>query len=188
MRSASPVTGLLLGNHPMLWIGAPLAPRARIELRTVKARDFHRQRVVARGDARAAVVHDFDGLALAEDGEELLFQLLRRLEGAVGLQVVVVEAVLRARDAACDRIDRFLLAAVAQRRARIEASAEAEDQWVAHVNAVADRTVFPLCNSWYLGANVAGKSRVFMPLLGYPPYVEKCKAVAARGYQGFVLT
>jgi len=75
----------------------------------------------------------------------------------------------------------------AQRRARIEASAEAEDQWVAHVNAVADRTVYPQCNSWYLGANVPGKSRVFMPLLGYPPYVEKCKAVATRGYEGFVL-
>jgi cyclohexanone monooxygenase len=75
----------------------------------------------------------------------------------------------------------------AQRRARIEASAEAEDQWVAHVNSVADRTVYPLCNSWYLGANVPGKSRVFMPLLGYPPYVEKCKAVAAGGYEGFAL-
>jgi cyclohexanone monooxygenase len=75
----------------------------------------------------------------------------------------------------------------AQQRARIEASAEAEDQWVAHVNAVADRTVYPMCNSWYLGANVPGKTRVFMPLLGFPPYVEKCKAVAARGYEGFVL-
>jgi cyclohexanone monooxygenase len=75
----------------------------------------------------------------------------------------------------------------ARGRGRIEASAAAEDAWVAHVNAVADRTVYPLCNSWYLGANVPGKSRVFMPLLGFPPYVEKCKAVAAGGYEGFVL-
>ena len=69
----------------------------------------------------------------------------------------------------------------------IEARAEAEDAWVAHVNAVADRTVYPLCNSWYIGANVPGKPRVFMPLLGFPSYVKKCEEVAARGYEGFVL-
>ena len=71
--------------------------------------------------------------------------------------------------------------------ARIEADAGAEEAWVAHVNAVADRTVYPMCNSWYLGANVPGKQRVFMPLVGYPPYVAKCDEVAARGYEGFVL-
>ncbi len=75
----------------------------------------------------------------------------------------------------------------AQGRRRIEASAAAEDAWVAHVNAVADRTVYPLCNSWYLGSNVPGKQRVFMPLVGFPPYAEKCKAVAAAGYEGFAL-
>ncbi len=68
---------------------------------------------------------------------------------------------------------------------RIEASASAEKAWVAHVNAVADSTLFAGCNSWYLGANVPGKPRVFMPLLGFPPYVEKCNAVAAKGYEGF---
>ena len=67
----------------------------------------------------------------------------------------------------------------------IEAAAAAEQQWVAHVNAVADSTLFPGCNSWYLGANVPGKTRVFMPLLGYPPYVDKCNAVVAHGYEGF---
>jgi cyclohexanone monooxygenase len=72
-------------------------------------------------------------------------------------------------------------------RSLIEASVEAEDAWVAHVNAVADRTLYPTCNSWYLGANVPGKPRVFMPLVGFPPYVEKCNEVAARGYEGFVL-
>jgi len=73
-------------------------------------------------------------------------------------------------------------------RASIEALPAAEDAWVAHVNAVADRTVYPLCNSWYLGANVPGKPRVFMPLLGFPQYVAKCNEVAARGYEGFALT
>jgi cation diffusion facilitator CzcD-associated flavoprotein CzcO len=69
---------------------------------------------------------------------------------------------------------------------RIEATPEAQDAWVAHVNGIADFTLFPSCNSWYLGANVPGKPRVFMPLVGFPPYVEKCDEVAAKGYEGFV--
>ena len=73
-------------------------------------------------------------------------------------------------------------------RSQIEASGAAEDAWVAHVNAVAERTVYPSCNSWYLGANVPGKTRVFMPLVGFPPYAEKCSEVAARGYEGFTLS
>ena len=71
--------------------------------------------------------------------------------------------------------------------ATIEATVEAQDAWVDHVNAVADATLYPTCNSWYLGANVPGKPRVFMPLIGFPPYVEKCNAVAAKDYEGFVL-
>jgi cyclohexanone monooxygenase len=67
----------------------------------------------------------------------------------------------------------------------IEAQPQAQDEWVAHVNGIAGLTLFPSCNSWYLGANVPGKPRVFMPLAGFPPYVEKCDEVAARGYQGF---
>jgi cyclohexanone monooxygenase len=70
----------------------------------------------------------------------------------------------------------------------IEATTEAEDAWVDHVNAVADLSIYPKCNSWYLGANVAGKSRVFMPYLGVPPYVEKCAEVVANGYEGFELS
>ncbi len=69
----------------------------------------------------------------------------------------------------------------------IEATPEAADAWVAHVNSIAGLTIYPTCNSWYLGANVPGKPRVFMPLLGFPPYVERCNAVAANGYDGFVL-
>ena len=70
---------------------------------------------------------------------------------------------------------------------RIEATAEAEEGWVAHVNEIAGATLFPSCNSWYLGANVPGKPRVFMPYLGFPPYVQKCDEVAAKGYAGFAL-
>lgn len=70
----------------------------------------------------------------------------------------------------------------------IEATVEAENEWVDHVNTIADFTLFPSCNSWYLGANVPGKTRVFMPLIGYPPYVEKCNDVVEKGYEGFVLS
>jgi cyclohexanone monooxygenase len=72
-------------------------------------------------------------------------------------------------------------------RTRIEATPQAEDAWVAHVNAVAGRTLFPSCSSWYLGANVPGKPRVFMPLPGFPAYAAKCDEVAAKGYEGFAL-
>lgn len=71
--------------------------------------------------------------------------------------------------------------------ARIDATPEAEDAWVAHVNDVANLTLYPTCNSWYLGANVPGKPRVFMPYLGFPPYVAKCNEVAAKGYEGFAV-
>jgi cation diffusion facilitator CzcD-associated flavoprotein CzcO len=72
----------------------------------------------------------------------------------------------------------------------IEATVGAQDAWVDHVNEVASKTLFtdPGCSSWYLGANIEGKPRVFMPLPGYPQYVEKCSEVVANGYQGFVLT
>ena len=70
----------------------------------------------------------------------------------------------------------------------IEASREAEEAWGEHVNEVAETTVYPSCNSWYLGANVPGKPRVFLPLLGYPEYLEKCEEVVANGYEGFVLS
>ena len=71
----------------------------------------------------------------------------------------------------------------------IEAEPKAEDRWVAHVNEVADRTLFPLANSWYVGANIPGKARVFMPYAGgVVPYRRKCEEVAANGYEGFRLT
>ncbi len=73
--------------------------------------------------------------------------------------------------------------------ASIEATVNAENEWVQHVNAVANYTLFPLANSWYVGANIPGKPHVFMPHIGgFPVYVQKCNEVAANGYQGFALT
>jgi cyclohexanone monooxygenase len=75
---------------------------------------------------------------------------------------------------------------VSSRQAKsIEATPEAEENWVHHVNDVAHTTLYPNCNSWYLGANVPGKKRVFMPYIGVNTYVEKCKEVVAKGYEGF---
>ena len=68
----------------------------------------------------------------------------------------------------------------------IEPTAAAEDAWVDHVNERAAETLFQSCNSWYLGANVPGKPRVFMPYFGFPTYVEKCREVVAQDYAGFM--
>ena len=70
----------------------------------------------------------------------------------------------------------------------VEASATAEQSWVNLVNDIANETLYPTgCNSWYTGANIPGKPRIFMPYLGYPSYVEKCNDIAENGYRGFVL-
>ncbi len=70
----------------------------------------------------------------------------------------------------------------------IEANEESERQWVKLVNRIADQTLFPSgYNSWYTGANIPGKRRVFMPYLGFPSYVEKCNEVAANSYSSFKL-
>ena len=73
--------------------------------------------------------------------------------------------------------------------ASIDATVDAENTWVDHVNEVANRTLFPAANSWYMGANVPGKPRVFMPYIGgLPRYSELCDDVAADDYRGFTLT
>lgn len=71
---------------------------------------------------------------------------------------------------------------------RIEPTAQAEADWVAHVTKVAEGTVMLSCNSWYLGANIPGKSRMFMPLVGFPAYAQKCAEVAQSGYPGFAVS
>ncbi len=73
---------------------------------------------------------------------------------------------------------------------RIEAKTDAVDKWVAEVNEMAHKTVLPLAtHSWYLGANIPGKPRVFMPYAGgMLRYRKICEDVAARGYEGFTLS
>ena len=74
--------------------------------------------------------------------------------------------------------------------ARIEPTTNAVDRWVEQVNAAADATLLPTVpHSWYLGANVPGKPRVFMPYAGGMAHYRKiCDAVAASGYDGFQLS
>jgi cyclohexanone monooxygenase len=70
----------------------------------------------------------------------------------------------------------------------IEARADAEDQWTAHVSEVANASLMVTANSWYIGANIPGKPRVFMPYLGgVGPYRQKCSEIAQKGYEGFAL-
>ncbi len=70
----------------------------------------------------------------------------------------------------------------------VEATGEAEEQWVAHVNEIADATLYPQATSWYVGANVPGKPRVFMPYVGgCGRYRAECDTVARAGYRGFRL-
>ncbi|WP_431230786.1 flavin-containing monooxygenase [Paenarthrobacter nicotinovorans] len=65
-------------------------------------------------------------------------------------------------------------------------SVEAQEQWVETVNHLAEATLFPSAASWYMGANVPGKPRVFMPYLGgVGTYRALCDEIAASGYTGF---
>ena len=74
-------------------------------------------------------------------------------------------------------------------RPRIEATRGAEEGWLAHHEEAAGRTLFPACNSWYVGANVDGKPRGVLPYTGgFSAYVETCDAVAANDYEGFSLS
>ncbi len=70
----------------------------------------------------------------------------------------------------------------------MEADHAAEEKWVAHVNEVAHGTLYPQANSWYMGANIPGKPRIFMPYIGgVGVYRQICNDVAAKGYEGFVM-
>ncbi len=72
---------------------------------------------------------------------------------------------------------------------RIAAMPEAEQGWVDHVAELADATLFPVANSWFVGANIPGKPRTFMPYVGgCGRYRRRCDEVAARGYEGFELS
>jgi cation diffusion facilitator CzcD-associated flavoprotein CzcO len=69
---------------------------------------------------------------------------------------------------------------------RMEATQEAEDDWVLHGIEVANKTLYPKAASWYMGANIDGKPRVFMPYIGgVNTYRQKCTEIARNGYAGF---
>ncbi|MEC9278292.1 MAG: NAD(P)/FAD-dependent oxidoreductase [Chloroflexota bacterium] len=71
----------------------------------------------------------------------------------------------------------------------IEALPDFENDWIDHVEETASETLRYSCNSWYVGANIPGKRRIFMPYSGgFDRYTKKCNEVAARGYEGFQLS
>jgi cation diffusion facilitator CzcD-associated flavoprotein CzcO len=71
----------------------------------------------------------------------------------------------------------------------IEATPAAEDGWVDHVAELAELTLFSKASSWYLGANIPGKKRVFMPYVGgVASYRQRCDEVAANRYEGFAIS
>ena len=71
----------------------------------------------------------------------------------------------------------------------VDVDPQAEVDWVQHVNDIADQTMYMLADSWYLGANIPGKPRVFMPYAGgVGPYRERCDEIAENSYEGFVMS
>ncbi|MGH8933272.1 MAG: flavin-containing monooxygenase [Egibacteraceae bacterium] len=71
----------------------------------------------------------------------------------------------------------------------IEPTIEAEDAWVAHNQELAEATLFPQADTWYMGANIPGKPRVFLPNLSFVgPYRAKCDEIAVNDYEGFTFT
>lgn len=71
----------------------------------------------------------------------------------------------------------------------IEPAQEAEAVWGRQVKELADATLFPQTDSWYMGANIPGKPRVFMPYIGgFGTYRKLCEEIAEKGYEGFLLT
>ncbi|WP_306356183.1 MULTISPECIES: NAD(P)/FAD-dependent oxidoreductase [unclassified Nocardia] len=72
---------------------------------------------------------------------------------------------------------------------RVEARQEAAAEWTAHLTEVAEGTLFVRANSWYIGANVDGKKRVFMPYIGgFGNYRRRCDTEREHGYPGFALS
>ena len=71
----------------------------------------------------------------------------------------------------------------------IEATGQAAADWTDHVQQAASQTLHPRAASWYMGANIPGKPRIFLPYIGgVGTYRDHCAAVAASGYKGFTLT
>jgi cation diffusion facilitator CzcD-associated flavoprotein CzcO len=73
----------------------------------------------------------------------------------------------------------------AQGLGTIEATEGAEASWDREINAIADRTLYPRANSWYMGANIPGKPRQFLGHLRGSQYFDRLFEVAEEGYEGF---
>lgn len=85
-------------------------------------------------------------------------------------------------------IERCIAYILENQYSAIQADLRSQDEWVEYVNLLASRTLYPTCNSWYLGANIPGKPRVFMPHVGFPNYVAKCEEVSSMNYEGFTFS
>ena len=70
----------------------------------------------------------------------------------------------------------------------IEPLAVSENAWIGHVNEVASESLRSTCSSWYVGANIPGRPRVFMPYIGgFPAYLDRCNAETESSYAGFAI-
>ena len=66
---------------------------------------------------------------------------------------------------------------------------EEEDSWISHSNELVKGHIYSTCDSWYVGANIPGKSRTFMPYVGgFPKYAEKCQEIEQSGYKSFIFS
>lgn len=85
-----------------------------------------------------------------------------------------------------DWIMRLLAHLRGQSRTRVGSRPEADIAWARRCSEEAAKTLYPRANSWYMGANIAGKPRVFLPFVaGVPAYRRTIEAVEANGYEGF---
>ena len=84
------------------------------------------------------------------------------------------------------QLNRALAADVEDALGRVLARGEAELSWDLELTALADKTLFPKTDSWYTGANIAGKFRHFAVYLGGPAYFHRIAEIAEDGYEGFV--
>jgi cation diffusion facilitator CzcD-associated flavoprotein CzcO len=121
-------------------------------------------------------------LGLAIHGYPNLFTITG--PGSPSVLVNVIRAIEQHVDWIADALD-YLKSCGAD---RIEASGPAQEDWDTEVAEAAGHTVHRYTDSWYLGSNIAGKTRKFLPYLGgLPRYRERCREVAESGYEGFVV-
>ena len=77
----------------------------------------------------------------------------------------------------------------ANRLISIEAETQAEAHWSDHIKELSEKTLFPSTNSWYMGSNIPGKPKVFLPYAGgFGTYRKLCNDIAEREYEGFRFT